>query len=36
MAAIELGKSLSKLMIPMTMFEKFNSKVFIKSIKSST
>ena len=32
-SAIELGKNLSKLMIPITLFEKFSSKTFITSIK---
>ena len=33
MPATELGKSLSKLMIPVILFEKFSSETFITSIK---
>ena len=32
-SAIELGKSLSKLMIPIALLEKFSSETFITSIK---
>ena len=32
-SSIELRKSLSKLMIPLTLFENFNSYTFITSIK---
>ena len=36
MATIEFGESLSKLMIPITLFEKLSKEAFITSIKSST
>ena len=36
MAAILLGKSPSKLMIPITLFEKFSNEAFNMSINSST
>ena len=32
-SAIELGESLSKLMIPIPLFEKYGSETFIRSIK---
>ena len=35
MSAIELGKSLSKLMIPMTLFEMFMQELIIKRIKTT-
>ena len=36
MAVIDFGKSFSRLMIPITLLEKFRSEAFITSIKSST
>ena len=31
-SAIELGKSLSKLMIPITLFEKFSSETYLTTL----